>query len=563
MRCVCLILVVCLWLATHAPALAQESASSQDSAVRIEKLIQDLASPRYPVRARAFAELEKIGPPALGALRKAAGSDDMETSQSAEKLIQKLEEKQLTAKLLAPTKVRLQFKDTPVSEVLRELERQSGIAIQVQGSSASLARKKITLDTGETTFWQAFDLLCREAGLVEVSAPQPTTSDMYYSSPPAAPVRMKRQPLPKALPQPPRGQPKAGALAPAGALQAPAFPDRAGQIKLQVQPVPQQAPRPVVQKVQFQPVGGGWSGPAQVQNGGPTSIRVGAGKPADVPTCFAGAVRIQALPGSNGVEPGVIFRIAAEPRLKNFQVVGSPTIEKALDDQGQLLDVRMAAAGTSNTFNGPYSINPYMTSHLNQVAVHFKNGAKESKTLKELVGKVGVQILTPTEPLVVVKNVLNAAGTSASGKDGGKLEIVSISRENNDQYRVQVRVDLPQGMNPFGVNGNVIINNGNGVVIIRQVQVNGGGNVIIQNRRVVRSGVGQHTPMLVDAKGKEFNLVATPNSSLRGINGKFSQELTLIFQANPGQGEPSQMVLSGERIETMDVPFRFENVPLR
>src|SRR5207247_3957033 len=119
-------------------------------------------------RHRAKAELEAIGAPALDALRKAARSSDLETSRRAEEIVKKLEDKITTESLLAPKKVRLNLKDTPVPDAVAELSKQSGYNIQLLGDRAALAGRKVTLDTGETTFWEAYDRLRQKAGLVEV-----------------------------------------------------------------------------------------------------------------------------------------------------------------------------------------------------------------------------------------------------------------------------------------------------------------------------------------------------------------------------------------------------------
>src|SRR6266540_3574441 len=73
-------------------------------------------------------------------------------------------------KVLAAKKVRLNLKDTLVIDAVDELVRQSGYNVQIQGDVANLVKRKVTLDTGETTFWQAFDQLCQKAGLEEIPA---------------------------------------------------------------------------------------------------------------------------------------------------------------------------------------------------------------------------------------------------------------------------------------------------------------------------------------------------------------------------------------------------------
>src|SRR5947209_3366069 len=140
---------------------------------RVEELIKKLNSNKFADRERASAALEKLGADALEALKKAAAAKDtdQETRSRAEKILAKLGNKLESAALLAPTKLRLVLKDTPVPEAVKELAKKSGHGITLLGDAGKLAERKVTLDTGETTFWQAFDQLCQKAGLAEVASP--------------------------------------------------------------------------------------------------------------------------------------------------------------------------------------------------------------------------------------------------------------------------------------------------------------------------------------------------------------------------------------------------------
>src|SRR5438445_1057145 len=138
-------------------------------AKRIDELIKQLGSSKFAERNTAKKELEGLGMAALEALRQAVKSKDLETSRRASELVQKLEAKITNDTMLAPKRVRLNLKDTPALDAVAELQKQSGYQIQVAGDRTALANKKITLDTGETTFWEALDQLCRAAGLTEMT----------------------------------------------------------------------------------------------------------------------------------------------------------------------------------------------------------------------------------------------------------------------------------------------------------------------------------------------------------------------------------------------------------
>src|SRR5262245_43839654 len=150
-----------------AVALPSPAAEYKTDAGRIAKLIDQLGSPKFTEREDAMKELEKIGVPALPALRKATKSNDAETRRRAEELVGKLSKLEETAKALTPTKVRLLYKDTPVADAVADFAKKTGFQIMLVGDTAKLADRKVTLDTGETTFWQALDQFCEKAGLVE------------------------------------------------------------------------------------------------------------------------------------------------------------------------------------------------------------------------------------------------------------------------------------------------------------------------------------------------------------------------------------------------------------
>src|SRR5262249_37599004 len=145
--------------------------SEKAPADRIGRLITDLGSNKFTERAKAAKALEAIGEPALPALRKAVKTGDAETSRRAEALIAKIEQKAEQAALLAPTRVHLVCKNMPVADAVALLAKKSKYTIQIDGiSKAKLAKRKVTLDTGDVTFWEALDKLCAKAGLVELTS---------------------------------------------------------------------------------------------------------------------------------------------------------------------------------------------------------------------------------------------------------------------------------------------------------------------------------------------------------------------------------------------------------
>jgi hypothetical protein len=648
------LLALLLGLGVGLGAVLNGTAGADETSDRVARLVKELGSSKFTVRDRAKRQLEAIGRPALDALRQAARSSDLETSRRAGELVKHMEEKMALESLLAPKKVHLKLKDTPVLDAVDQLARQSGYTIQIQGDRAALASRKVTLDTGATTFWQAFDQLCQKAGLVENTNPynpyvgRPVPIQPLPVQPP---IRIQPAPAPAPLPvlppgglkplppvrlppvqiQPAPGQPPMllPALPPAAAPPAPPAPpvrnpqQGAVQVRIEAKPqviqlavpaqaqaggaaqaAPAQAAPPLkvappvqiqiqVQGGQVQVVPGPQVVPLPAPANPPVQIRPGvivrptpvqpypqgqfnliAGKPQDVPTCYSGAVRVRALSGQSAV-PGVpapprqkgetllTLEVAAEPRLQNFQLMDSVQIEKAIDDQGQTLSVPM---GGADPFAAPgiapgglrstavYRYNPYMN-NARLTHVRLKLGEKQAKTLKELKGHISAQMLAAPQALITVEDVLKASGKKFKGVGGsGALEMLSTEKQADGSYKVQFRLEQPQNWIQAPFQGPVAPALGNPA----------GGAVQIGNgRRVIRPYINTHgLPTLVDAKGRALQLTQIPTRLYRGGFGVMTMEVTMVFRAHDGQGEPAQLVLHGQRNISVQVPFTLRDVPL-
>ena len=146
-----------------APSPAAEKADPE----RIAKLVEQLGSNNFSEREEATRALDAIGAPALDALKKAAEDSDIEVRRRAEQLVQKIAKRAEMENLLAPKRLRLTYKDTPVEQAVADFARRSGYNIVLAGDRSKLAERTVTLDTGETTFWEAFDQFCAAAKLME------------------------------------------------------------------------------------------------------------------------------------------------------------------------------------------------------------------------------------------------------------------------------------------------------------------------------------------------------------------------------------------------------------
>jgi hypothetical protein len=567
---------------------------------RIEKLIKDLGSNKFAERSKARQELKRIGEPALEALRKALKCDDAETRRAAGDLLKGIEARALTERLLAPKRVRLDMRDMPVPDAVAELSRQSGYRIELQGDQAALRARKVTLQTGETTFWEAFDRLCREAGLVEATPVNPYA----YTAPARIHLPIQKiQPPPVQAPVPaPPGvkQPLGGKVQAAPA----AAPVQVVQV-IEVQPnaagvpilVPVQIPiaAAAAAPVPFPPPARAAAGqrapavapaPAPALPGGPVPARrtmpyalpasgqivVQPGTPPKGPTSYAGAVRIRAVPPPPGAgraegDVTVTLQVTAEPRVEGFTVLGTPQLRKAIDDQGQSLTLaddapasNPAGVATRVARTRYYPYGMAVVTGPQTVLLRLKAGAKQATALKELTGTLSAQVLAPPETLVKVDNVLKSAGKEVKAEGGEALQVLSITHEANGDYRVQVRMEGPQGGTlPGGMlapAAQIRLQ----MQMQQRMQIQGGA-VIVGGQRA-GGPVSGGRPSLVDAAGKAYQLVAAPTTSMRVGGGTVSQEMTLVYRPHAGQGEPASLVLTGQRTVTVQIPFRLENVPL-
>jgi len=620
-----------LGLAICALANSQPASPGAADAKRIDALVKQLGSSRYVEREQAQKELEGIGAPALDTLRKAAKEGDAEIAKRAADMVRRLEDKINTDTLLAPKKVKLSFKDVPVAEAVAELAKQSGYVVTLE-NAAALANRKVTLETGEVSFFEALDKLCAKAGLVEKSQPGFTVGPNPGIIRPGVKIR-PGGPVPGVVPQPGVVPPKVLPIQPK-APAAPALPQIQGQLgqpdiadivkalqaqvqgpqqvppgqqpeidqalkqvealmqarqalmqaqiaqiqaQIQAQQIPgvpqiQIAPLPAFPQIQPfpQPFPGfpgqnpGF-GPAQQQ---PRQFVLADGKPTEYPTSYFGAVRVRLLPaGPNAKaqagETLMLMEVTAEPRLQNFQITSSPSIVRALDDQGQLLAAIEQPANNNPNFGQPNPPPFAFPNPFNQIGnqnnqqrtfpIRLKLGEKQAKSLKELEGTMTVSVQLPPAPVATINNVLKAAGESAKHKDTNNvaLTLQSIEKVGDNGYKLQIVLD--------GNAANGQIPGGGGVQII------GGGQIQIQigaGAGFVGPGMNQNLPSLVDAKGNAYKAGPITNNAMQFNNGVIKRTITLEYRADAGQGEPAQLVVNETRNTTLAVPFSFKNVQL-
>jgi hypothetical protein len=494
-----------LWsvLVLLVPAAAP-AAEGKAPAPNLPRLVADLGSDDFARREQATRALDALGAPALDELRRAAAGDDAEVRRRARELVEKIERRVETARLLQPRRVHLIYKDTPVADAVADFARQTGFAIELVGDRAKLNDRKVTLDTGPVPFWEAFDQLCRKAGLVE-PALLPGSGD--GRSP------QEEQPV-WANPY----QPYGAGYAPPGRLtladgEAPALPTfLAGALRVRL-------------------------------------------LPPHVP------VSVQYLGDGEKVVP---LEVTPEPGL-SWHGVLSLHVTRAVDDRGQVLtqpaaylgdggDMAMNPYGGMVIWDGSGYYNPYGNpgSDPRRVPVRLKTGDRPARQVKELHGTITALAQTPPEPLLEVDNVLKAAGQSVRGVRGGSLKVVAVNAEKDGQVKVEVQVQPP----------------GQDVGDVPVAMGGIGGRFFRINRAVMMMRGGIEAPAdpgtleLLDARGQPFERLDGAAQGRGNPGNGGPQTYELIFRPHPGQAEAARLVYSARRTVTLEVPFMLKDVPL-
>src|SRR5579884_961485 len=472
----------------------------------VDKLIGQLGSADFEERDQATGALEAIGEPALDALRKAASSHaDAEVRMRAGMLVRTIELRATSSSVLKPRRVHLVYKDVPVPEAVADFARKTGYAIVLNDPENKLAERKITLDTGDVTFWEAFDQFCDKAGLVEDAA-----NGLRFR--PGGPIR--RGPVIQPVPLPAQPVPPQGA-------------GQAFQVQIQVQ-VQQGG---VVQLQPIAPGAGGaggavWVGPGVgVGPGGAREIILTDGTPKALPTDASGSVRVRAVDDRRfGDAPTgeylIALQITPEPRLQLQNVTGV-TVDRAVDDHGQMLTqaaeavppppvVQPGVGGVARP--GVVGRPILLRDSIHQyAAVRLKQGGKASKALKELSGTLSAQVLTEPKAGVTADDILKAAGKTFKSEDGsGYVKVLEVSKTGDDQISVRIEYQQPRDLIPATIEQPVPLN-GPGP----QPQPRGrGGRQAQPQAQVAQPAVATVAPIRVVGSGNGFALQDEKGNSL-------------------------------------------------
>lgn len=518
-------------------ALTVQAADEIATAARVQQLVTQLGSNKFTEREEASKALDTLGASALGALKSASVSPDLEVKRRAAALVKKIEARLESEKLLAPSRVRLKLRDVFLTEAVQELARKSGHTIVLQGPPSAYQRRIAALDTGETTFWEALDSLCRQAQLCESKSPP--ANDALLVAQRRAELEQNEALLrqlarvgglvPQAAP-PPRPSPAATAAAAATAR---------GEAQT------------------FSPAGTKTNGIPVILSGGSS----------DLPTCYCGAVRIRVSPkvfrAGDKHEAILHCDVAAEPTLQALQI-RSVRVDRAEDEKGQALSVIVnetpARADSNQIYMSGNTSMPLSLRTLarDQASVHVQQTRPPAVLLKEFTGSISAVVQTSPQTLITVDDVQKSVGKTINGPSGGSIKVNDFTA-NNRQITARLEVEVPSDQEAVALAavGNQLMAANLARLNLQRRAVIGGQVAFSQlNSRAAAEGL-----TLYDDKGQPF---PPPQISLkmRAVNNVVTQECTAYFRPGSDQGAPAKLVYKGPRTSTVEIPFSFRDLKL-
>jgi hypothetical protein len=367
-------------VAGHGPNVP---AAEPPDAVRVSRLIAQLGSAVFAEREEATRALAALGPVALDRLRQAAETSDPEVRRRAAKLLPQAERRLAADRILKPRRVALVYHDTPVTEAVADLGRRTGLPLKIVGDPAALARRRLTLDTGDSTLWDALDQFCRKAGLAERGLDPAGFQDERYEYT-------------------------------GGGRRIVAF-DRTT-----------------------------WGSAARAS--GPLLLADGPWQEVPTCRAGAVRIRALSRDAKAEGEKELVLEIILEPPLQ-WQSTLAVRADRGVGAGGQVPKQRVAPGGLGALAgsmaeevlvvwdgSGEFPANPFGdTRH-----VLLRLGDGLGQRLRELSGTIAGQVRTPPETLAVVDDILQAAGRTVQAGDGSTLQVVGAKRAEDGPYRVHV-----------------------------------------------------------------------------------------------------------------------------
>jgi hypothetical protein len=315
----------------------------------------------------------------------------------------------------APMKVRLKFVDAPPAEVLRELSKQTGYPIGMEKYLPLPVKPLITIDTGETTFWPAFDEVCARANLMVMYIDVGEAVNLAQVMPPEQYARY--QDVRKRI------------FANDKLLFQPDLPPRAYKAALELHP------KLLLEEARYAPK------VHDVLVREPSVLLLRQAGPEKVPTVYSGAFRFRVVVCETGAQLDlqqefageliVVVEVTAEPRFQDLRVLD---VKVSKSDFPQTFS-KKPFLDLSNINHRRDFLQEHRTTEIQRHLYFRLRSGQEVKELRELAASLKVQTFARL-PQRSLKNPLEAGGKSIDLGKWGKLEIKSVEKEK-EGYRVR------------------------------------------------------------------------------------------------------------------------------
>lgn len=188
--------IAVLAFAALAFSASAPAALSPGQKMAADALIKQFSAAEFDVRQKAVDALVALGPDAAPLVKKAlAGTADNEVKLRCEMVLKALREKFGIAAVdgtatpagavnYDASRVTLDVKDAPLSEVLKSLAQQSG---NTPVNAGNFADRRVTVSVKDVPYWQALDRVLEQAGLCYVRYPWRGAQPSLVSAKPGAP----------------------------------------------------------------------------------------------------------------------------------------------------------------------------------------------------------------------------------------------------------------------------------------------------------------------------------------------------------------------------------------
>ncbi len=501
-----LILAACGFLAGSLICFAQPG---QKPPASVETLIKQLGHPQFAERNQAALALEKMGSQALPALRQALQHDDPEVARRVKEIIQKIEQQSEVDHLLQPTQVELDFQQTTLETVIKELAKQTKFVIEI--ADDQMKQQKITIKTGKVSFWQALDQLCQ---LIPCQ------------------VRGVAQESPERNPFGNRGQIQQG------------LPPNLPRINLPAMP--------------------GLTDGAESTS--PPKLRLEAGEALTVPQVRVGALSIRALPIHLAENPrvreytGILLEVRPEPALQWNGPIDL-RMEPLKDELQQPVEVTTIELSNrlegKNDAESPIAAKRFPWNQ--QLVLLLRPPENPGKRLPSFKGTLVLPIVPAQRPLITVSNLASIKKTSThTALSGEQLTIQTIDVKENGEVILVVEQQMEWTDQAPG--NQIVIRQGN----MRfqgnfQVQVGGvgpQGKIQFEGSKQPIAGL-----LLYDEDGQIYG-GTTRSESMKLSDRQQTRTMTIYYSPPQKTSKPDRLVWLSSRPTTLEVPFELKDLPM-